>query len=128
MRRAERADHPILWKGAGSLFACFSLSTASFAASLARPLEWTSPDQPWGVRRAVTAADRAVIADYRSGRKTPIFATDFANPAKLEADWNLVGDDNPSLKSCRRPDSVEASHSGLRLKIVVAAACRTARW
>jgi hypothetical protein len=40
----------------------------------------------------------------------------------------MESDDNPDLKSCRRPDSVEASPAGLRLKTLVANTCRTARW
>jgi beta-glucanase (GH16 family) len=98
------------------------------AATLASPVNWGSPDQPWGVRRAVTDADRTAIAAYRSGRRAPIFSTDFTNKAALQADWSPVSDDNPSNKSCRRPDNIETSATGLRLKTLIAENCRTARW
>jgi|SRR5450631_264029 hypothetical protein len=81
-----------------------------------------------GAIRAVTAADRAALAAYRSGHKKPIFETNFESAAELAADWSMESDDNPDLKSCRRPDSVEASPAGLRLKTLVANTCRTAHW
>lgn len=98
------------------------------AAKLAAPVNWSSPDQPWGTRRAVTAADRAVIANYRAGHTAPIYQTKFADPAALDKDWRMVSDDNPDLKSCRRPTSVEASAAGLRLKTLVASDCKSAKW
>jgi hypothetical protein len=55
------------------------------AATLKGPVAWGSPDQPWGVRRAVTAADRAALAAYRSGHKKPIFETNFESAAELAA-------------------------------------------
>ena len=110
------------------LIASLALTTICSAATLKGPVTWGSPDQPWGKRRAVTAADRAAIAAYRSGQKRPVFSTDFTKPAELAADWTLESDDNPDLKSCRRPESVEASSAGLRLKTLVASNCRTAHW
>ena len=75
-----------------------------------------------GKRRAVTSADRAAIQSYRSGHKTPVFSTDFTDPAELQADWNLMSDDG---RMCRRPTNVEASKGGLRLKTLTASAeCR----
>ena len=94
-------------------------------ARLAGPVTWGSPDQPYGKRRAVTAADRAAIQAYRSGRKTPVFSTNFGDPAELQADWNLVSDDIQwgGYLSCRRPGNVEASGAGLRLKTGLATDC-----
>jgi len=87
-------------------------------ATLLGPITWGSPDQPYGKRRSITASDRASIQSYRSGRKTPIFSTNFTNPAELKADWNLMSDDG---RMCRRPANVEASSVGLRLKTLLAA-------
>jgi hypothetical protein len=96
------------------------------AATLKGPVTWGSPDQPWGVRRPVTAADRAAIAAYRSGARTPLFATDLKHPASLPGDWTLVSDDQASLKGCRRPASVATSPEGLRLQVLPAPDCHTA--
>jgi hypothetical protein len=95
------------------------------AAKLSGPVTWGSPDQPYGKRRPVTAADRAAIGSYRFGRKTPIFSTDFSDPTELHSDWNLVSDDNQwgDYQSCRRPSNVEVSSVGLRLKTLVATDC-----
>jgi hypothetical protein len=87
------------------------------AARLAGPVTWGSPDQPYGKRRPVTDADRKAIQSYRSGRKPPIFATNFTDAAELQADWNRMSDDG---RICRRPGNVEASSVGLRLKTLVA--------
>jgi hypothetical protein len=94
-------------------------------ATLAGPVTWGSPDQPYGKRRPVAAADRAAIQSYRSGRKPPIFSTNFTDAAELQADWNLVSDDNQwgGFQSCRRPGNVEASSVSLRLKTLVATDC-----
>jgi hypothetical protein len=46
-------------------------STTAAAATLAKPIYWGSPDNPWGRRRPVTAADRAATQRYRSGTKRP---------------------------------------------------------
>jgi hypothetical protein len=96
-------------------------------AKLTGPVFFGSPDQPFGIRRAVTSADRAVIQSYRAGRKPLLFSTSFDSPAELQADWVPQTDDNPSLKSCRRPANAEASSAGLRLKTLVATDCR-AHW
>jgi hypothetical protein len=93
------------------------VSAADGAAKLAQPVNWGSPDQPYGKRRPVTAADRAAIQSYRSGRKPPIFSTNFTDPAELQADWRLMSDDGDM---CRRPGNVEASSGGLKLKTLAA--------
>jgi beta-glucanase (GH16 family) len=95
------------------------------AAQLAGRVTWGSPDQAYGKRRPVTAADRAAIQNYRSGHKTPIFSTDFSDRDELHADWNLVSDDNQwgDYQSCRRPSNVEVSGVGLRLRTLVANDC-----
>jgi Glycosyl hydrolases family 16 len=95
------------------------------AAQLAAPVTWGSPDQPYGKRRPVTAADHATIQSYRSGRKTPIFSTNFTDADELQADWNPVSDDNQwgDYQSCRRPSNVEVSNVGLRLRTLVATDC-----
>ena len=104
-----------------------SFAQAGAAATLSSPVNWGSPDQPWGQRRAVTAADRSAIAAYRSGHKAPIFATNFTSVSELQSDWSAVSDDNAGNQSCRRPGSVESSSAGLRLKTLFANGCR-ARW
>jgi hypothetical protein len=38
-------------------------------ATLSGPVTWGSPDQPYGKRRSVTAADRAAIQSYRTGHE-----------------------------------------------------------
>ena len=80
------------------------------AIQFAGPVTWGSPDQRYGKRRPVTAAGRVAIENYRSGRKAPIFATNFSEPAELNADWDLVSDDNQwgDYQSRRRPGNVEA--------------------
>jgi Glycosyl hydrolases family 16 len=103
-------------------------STTAAAATLAKPVYWGSPDQPWGRRRPVTAADRAAIQLYRSGRKPLIYTTTFADPVRLQAEWTIEQDDNPTMASCRRPGSVETSAAGLTLKNRIGTDCRTARW
>jgi Glycosyl hydrolases family 16 len=92
-------------------------SASGGPAKLAQPVNWGSPDQPYGKRRPVTAADRSAVQSYRSGRKTPAFSTNFTDPAELQADWNLMSDDG---RMCRRPANVEASSAGLRLKTLIA--------
>lgn len=98
---------------------CVSSSAADGTAKLAKPVNWGSPDQTYGKRRPVTAADRAAIQSYRSGAMRPIFATNFTDPAELQADWIPMSDNG---RMCRRPANVEASSVGLRLKTMVAAA------
>ena len=95
------------------------------AAQFAGPVTWGSPDQPYGKRRTVTAADRAAIQSYRSANKASIFATNFSDPAELRADWNPVSDDNQwgDFQSCRRPSNVQPSSVGLRLKTLIATDC-----
>lgn len=93
-------------------------------ATLAGPVTWGSPDQPYGKRRAVTAADRAVIESYRMGGKRPIFSTNFTDRGEIDRDWNLVSSDGQwDFQSCRRPCNIEASSAGLRLKSLVASDC-----
>jgi hypothetical protein len=103
------------------LLLVLSLSPA-FAAHPLGPATWGSPDQPYGARRPVTASDRALIQSYRSGAKKPVYSTNFTDRAELEANWVLMSDDNYQL--CRRPENVEVSSAGLRLKILPATNCR----
>ncbi len=98
---------------------------ATKPANLAQPVSSGSPDQPYGKRRAVTPADRAAIQNYRSGKVPPLYATDFTDPVELRKDWSFVSDDAQwgDFKSCRRPDNVEATSAGLRLKTLLATDC-----
>ncbi len=108
--------------------AIVSLSIAAShaqAATLAGPPTYGYPNQPWGTRRPVTAADRVAVARYRSGTLKPAFASDFTDAAALTSQWQLRSDDY--LKSCRRPENVVATASGLELQTRVAEDCR-ARW
>jgi beta-glucanase (GH16 family) len=92
------------------------------------PPTWSNPDQPpWGVRRPVTGADRASIAGYRSGRKRPIFSTNFIDPQELHKDWDLESEDKSNLKSCRRPQNVVTTSGGLELQTLNATDC-TNKW
>ncbi|GGF18547.1 hypothetical protein GCM10011611_25530 [Aliidongia dinghuensis] len=121
--------------GLGPISRCFVLVVTCFTvvcAPVGRPaaaelqkLTWGNPDQPWGTRRPVTAADRAAIARYRAGHGKPAFATDFTDPAALRADWLMQSDDY--LKSCRRPENVVATPGGLQLQTLAATGCR-AQW
>lgn len=88
-------------------------------------LTWGNPDQPWGVRRPVTDADRKAVALYRSRDIQPVYATNFDDPPKLGNDWLLQSDDD--LKSCRRPENVVAAPGGLQLRTRVATNCK-AKW
>jgi hypothetical protein len=97
------------------------------AAAEMSPATWGNPDQPWGVRRPVAAADRALIASYRSGRKTPALETNFADPTELQSQWALQSDDRSDLKSCRQPQNVVAGPAGLELRTLAATTCR-AQW
>jgi hypothetical protein len=103
--------------------------TTSYAqmTKLTGPVTFGSPDQPFGVRRPVTAADRALIQSYRAERKPLLFSTKFDSQAELQADWDPQTDDNASLKSCRRPANLEPSSVGLRFRTSVATDCR-AHW
>jgi len=97
MQRIRKAGGTIPASRALCHLAILGLAPASRVATLAGPVTWGSPDQPWGARRAVTAEDRAAIAAYRSGRKTPILSTNFDSPAELAADWSSVSDDSAFL-------------------------------
>jgi len=88
-------------------------------------LTWGNPDQPWGVRRPVTDADRKAIASYRSAESGADFASNFDDPQELSTDWLLQSDDY--LQSCRRPENVVATPGGLELRTRIATGCK-AKW
>jgi beta-glucanase (GH16 family) len=101
-------------------------SAPSFAQQAKlQKLTWGNPDQPWGVRRPVTDADRKAITSYRSGNVSAVFATSFNDPKVLSADWLFQSDDY--LQSCRRPDNVVATPGGLQLRTRIATDCK-AKW
>ena len=100
---------------------------AQHAATPLGPATWGNPNQPWGVRRAITNADRALIDSYRSGHRQPVLKEDFTNPAELETSWMLQSDDNPGLKSCRRPENVVITSNELQLRTLDATGCH-AKW
>jgi hypothetical protein len=100
------------------------------AQGAARPLGpaiWGNPNQPWGVRRSVTDADRALIATYRSGHGQPVLQEDFTHPAELQTLWSLQSDDQSKLKSCRRPENVVITSNELQLRTLNARDCQ-AKW
>ncbi len=97
--------------------------TEAAAATLLGKPTFGSPDQPFATRRPVTPADAAAIQSYLHGSATPVFSTDFTNPAELTADWNLMADDPYTIKSCRRPANDQATGAGLDLKIMPPAGC-----
>ncbi|MDR3439281.1 glycoside hydrolase family 16 protein [Telmatospirillum sp.] len=96
-------------------------------ATLAGPLTFGSPDQPYGIRRPVTDADRAAIQSYRSGRKTPVFSTTFTDPVEFRTNWDTIEDDKPDLLSCRRAANAVPSNIGLRLETKIATDCHN-KW
>ena len=102
------------------------LASPSYAQqAVLQKLTWGNPDQPWGVRRPVTEADRKAVTSYRIGKGEPIYATDFTDPQKLASEWQSQSDDY--LQSCRRPDNVVTTPGGLQLRTRVAADCK-AKW
>jgi hypothetical protein len=101
-----------------------SLQLASVSAQ-APKVSWGNPDQPWGVRRPVTAADRALIASYRSGQKHPAYSTNFADDADFNQKWAAQTDERTDLASCREPASVTAGPTQLRLRTLAAPACHS---
>jgi hypothetical protein len=106
---------------------CSSITADTLAATPLGPATWGNPDHPWGVRRPVTQADRAAIASYRSGSKQPVLEENFTKPSELEAQWSLQSDDNPGLKSCRRPENVVIAGNELQLRTLDASTCH-AKW
>jgi beta-glucanase (GH16 family) len=103
------------------------LSLPLHAAAQMNPATWGSPDQPWGTRRPITAADRATIASYRTGHKKPLFEANFTDPAALGTQWTLQSDNRSDKKSCRRPESIAATPAGLELRTLATTACH-AKW
>jgi hypothetical protein len=111
---------------------CLAPVTATIAvegvaspATLAGPVTWGNPDHSWGMRRPVTEADRARIAHYRATK--PGFEETFAKPEELTSWWALQSDDNPGLKSCRRPENVVITSHELQLRTLDATDCH-AKW
>jgi beta-glucanase (GH16 family) len=115
--------------GSAPPFATFAaailLLPPAFGATPLGPPTWGNPDRPWGIRRPVTQADRALIAKYRDGSANPVFVTDFSRPDSLQSQWNFISDDY--LKSCRRPQNVVATSGGLQLQTLAGGRCR-AKW
>ena len=90
-------------------------------------LTWGNPNQPWGVRRPVTDADRKAVTLYRSGKIQPVYATNFNDSQKLADDWQVQSEDTSNMKSCRRPENVVTTPGGLQLRTRVATNCK-AKW
>lgn len=111
--------------GLAAIGSAFALLSPKPMAAPMGPATWGNPNQPWGTRRPVTAADRALIAQYRSRR--PAFETDFTNPERLQSQWALQTDDRSDLKSCRLPANVVATPGGLQLRTIATSACH-AKW
>jgi hypothetical protein len=99
-------------------------ASMSLAAPMGRAT-WGNPNQRWGTRRPVTAADRVLVACYRSGHLT--LETDFTDPVVLKSQWTLQSDDRPDLKSRRLPANVVSMPGGLQLRTTATTACH-ARW
>jgi beta-glucanase (GH16 family) len=98
---------------------------AAIAATPAGPGTWGTPDQPWGTRRAVTSADRALVARYRSGRTPLTFSSEFNDSAQFRSEWQPQTDEKAGLKSCRRPENAQSTTDGLRLRTLAARDCKT---
>ena len=97
------------------------------AVAAAAKVSWGNPDEPWGRRRAITPADRAEIAAYRSEAKKPTIDVAFTDPAELAERWTLQSDDEASLLSCRRPGNVVIAAKELQLRTLDASDCKN-RW
>jgi hypothetical protein len=93
-------------------------------AKLSKPVNWGTPDQTWGRRRAITNEDRAAIESYRAGRGTLAYSSQFTSAAELAQDWDLATDKGWSLQSCRLPENVVTTSEGLRLKTTLATNCQ----
>ena len=107
-----------------SLAALLLVLSSAFAATPLGPATWGTPDQPWGTRRPVNPADRALVATYRSGKKQPTFSTNFQDTGQFGTEWKPQSDDKPGLKSCRRPENVQAGAGGLKLLTLKATDCK----
>jgi hypothetical protein len=97
------------------------------AAAQMGPAKWGNPNQSWGTRRPVTDKDRALIANYRSGHKQPVIETSFTSPDELHSQWDLQTDDRSFLKSCRLPENIVTTNTGLQLQTLAATKCH-AKW
>ena len=108
------------------LSAILWLNTApsAFCATPEGPPTWGSPNRSWGTRRPVTSQDRAVIQRYRTGHAPAIYFTRFDDPAVLQSDWLPQSDDNPALKSCRRPENISVKTGVLKLRTEIATNCQ----
>jgi Glycosyl hydrolases family 16 len=110
------------------LIACLLFMTigslASAQGSQHGKVSWGTPDQPWGTRRPVTAADQKLIAGYRSGKWPTTFQSDFSNLPQFQKDWQPQSDDKAGLPSCRRPENVQSTSQGLLLKTLAAHDCK----
>lgn len=91
-------------------------------ARLTGPVTFGSPDLPFAKRRPVTAADRALIQQYRT--KSSTYSTNFATMDSLLSEWTITVDDMPGMQSCRRAANLEPSNVGLRIKTLLATDCR----
>ncbi len=83
----------------------------------------TTQDQPYAKRRPVTNQDRSRIEYYRSGKIMPIYQSSFAAAGDLNA-WSVLSEEKLGALSCRRPESVATSPSGLTLSIKLTTDCQ----
>lgn len=123
----KKFAYPVTLFGCLMLVPLTLLISQASAATPEGPATWGNPDHPWGVRRAVTDADRALIASYRSHAQQPVLEESFTNPAELQSLWSLQSDDNPGLKSCRRPANAVITSNELQLRTLNATDCH-AKW
>jgi beta-glucanase (GH16 family) len=111
--------------GFHAVFSATPLQASKEVSGRHGPATWGTPDQPWGTRRPVTSADRKLIATYRSGHKPLTFSTDFRDQAQFNSEWQPQSDEKAGMKSCRRPENVQLSGQGLRLRTLAARDCQT---
>jgi beta-glucanase (GH16 family) len=104
------------------------LCLPAFAITPVGPAKFGSPDQTWGTRRAITAADRALVAKYRSSKMHPAFSDDFKSAADLDAHWTAQTDDKSDLQSCRLAANNVPSSAGLRLETHNTTECKHSRF
>ncbi|HEY9685233.1 MAG TPA: glycoside hydrolase family 16 protein [Oculatellaceae cyanobacterium] len=93
------------------------------------PVTWGFPDKPYCRRRGITDQDRALVKSFRSGKRTPLYTTEFTSRKELDDNWDAHEDDNRDgdFLSCRRAQNVDISDSGLRLRTKIATNC-SAKW
>ncbi|WP_421440505.1 glycoside hydrolase family 16 protein [Agrobacterium tumefaciens] len=91
-------------------------------AGFSGDIRLTSGDQPYASRRAVTEEDRQRIKLYRSTNIRPVYQTAFTEPTDLLG-WELLSEEKIGALSCRRPESVSTTSTGLWMEFKLNDTC-----